>query len=50
MAQAWTAGIGALLFIVAASGAFVQTDLAVSGHHDGGGCIGVAFGGGCLRL
>jgi hypothetical protein len=48
MAQAWAAGIGALLLIVAASGALVQTDLAVSRHHDGGGCIGVAFGGGCV--
>jgi hypothetical protein len=50
MAQAWAAGIGALLLVVTASGAFVQTDLAVRRHHDGGCSIGIAFGGGCLRF
>jgi hypothetical protein len=48
MTQAWAAGIGALLPIVAPFGAFVQTGLALSRHRDGGGSIGVAFGGGCL--
>jgi uncharacterized ParB-like nuclease family protein len=50
MTQARAAGTGALLLIVASVGASVQTDLAVSRHRDGGCGIGVAFGGGCLRL
>jgi hypothetical protein len=50
MAQARTAGIGALVLFVAASAAFAQTELAVSRHQDRGGGIGVALGGGCLRF
>src|SRR5262249_11544381 len=50
MTQARSAGIGALLLIVAPVSASVQTGLAVSRHRDGGCGIGVAFGGGCLRF
>jgi hypothetical protein len=50
MTQAWAAGIRTLLLAVAPVGATVQTGLAVRRHRDGGGCIGVAFGGGRLRF
>ena len=50
MTQAWAAGIGALILIVAPVGASLQTGLTVNRHHDGGGSIGVACGGRCLRF
>src|SRR5262249_46867076 len=50
MTQAWPTGTRALRLIVATSGAFVQTGLAVSRHRDGGCGIGVALGGSSLRF
>src|SRR5262245_18336387 len=48
MTEARPAGISALVLLVASPGTFVQTDLAVSRHHNGGGSVGVAFSGGRL--
>lgn len=50
MTESRPAGIGALVLLVASPGTFVQTDLAVSRHHYGGGSVGVAFGGGDLGV